>query len=274
MTTNEVAGTTTIEVSHEALIREWPRLLDWLREGREDIDLQQAVSQDVAEWEQRGKPRDRLYRGSQLKEARAWAKRNFPSTNEVAFLHASVASRVRFLVSIIAILLIIASLMGGASWVLTHQSPDPTFVSNLQDNDEPGSLRHAIDAALPKSTITFSASLRGTILLTRGDLTIAKDLIIRGPGKGLLSISSGTSGHNIRVIQGVTVTMFGLTFKGSHNSTSVTGFIDNQGTLTMSNSTFSGNRAIGGGTYDTNGTLTLSNSSGGGGISRRTHAEQ
>ena len=113
LTTNEVAGTTTIEVSHEALIREWPRLLDWLREGREDIHLQQAVSQDVAEWERRGKPRDRLYRGSQLKEAGAWAKRNFPSTNEVAFLHASVASRMRFLVSMIAVLLIIVSSIGG-----------------------------------------------------------------------------------------------------------------------------------------------------------------
>jgi energy-coupling factor transporter ATP-binding protein EcfA2 len=268
LTANEVAGAATIEVSHEALIREWPRLLDWLREGREDIDLQQAVSQDVAEWEQRGKPEDRLYRGSQLKEARAWAKRNIPSRNEVAFLHASVASRMRFLVSMIAVLLIIVSSIGAASWVLTHQSPDPTFVSNLQDNDEPGSLRHAIDAALPKSTITFSASLRGTILLTSGNLTIAKDLIIHGPGKGLLSISSGTSRHSIRVIQGVTVTIFGLTFKDSNNSTSVTGFIDNQGTLTMSNSTVSGNTASSsGGTYDTNGTLTLSNSSGGGGIS-------
>ena len=141
-------------------------------------------------------------------------------------------------------------------------------MSNLQDNDEPGSLRHAIDAAIPKSTITFSASLRGTILLTSGDLAIAKDLIIRGPGKGLLSISSGTSGHIIRVIQGVTVTIFGLTFKDSNNSTSVTGFIDNQGTLTLSNSTVSGNTASrSGGTYDTHGTLTLSNSSGGGGIS-------
>ena len=57
LTTNEIAGTTTIEVSHEALIREWPRLAGWLREAREDIRLQQTISKDAAEWEQRNKPR-------------------------------------------------------------------------------------------------------------------------------------------------------------------------------------------------------------------------
>src|SRR5439155_19745725 len=103
LTTNEVGGTTTIEVSHEAVIREWKRLAEWMREAREDIPLQQAISEDVAEWERRGKPGDRLYRGSQLKEAQAWARRNTPSGSEVAFLRASIASRVRFLVSVLMV---------------------------------------------------------------------------------------------------------------------------------------------------------------------------
>ena len=34
LTTNESAGVTTIEVSHEALIREWERLGNWLKEAR------------------------------------------------------------------------------------------------------------------------------------------------------------------------------------------------------------------------------------------------
>src|SRR6266699_169105 len=81
LTTNEIAGTPTIEVSHEALIREWARLNEWLREARDDVRLQQALSEEAVGWEQRGKSRDRLYRGSQLKEARAWARRNSPSTS-------------------------------------------------------------------------------------------------------------------------------------------------------------------------------------------------
>src|SRR5207245_11073593 len=72
--TNEIAGTTTIEVSHEALIREWTRLAEWLGEAREDIHLQQTISEDVADWERCSLPRARLYRGSHLREARIWAK--------------------------------------------------------------------------------------------------------------------------------------------------------------------------------------------------------
>ena len=121
LTTNEIAGKTTIEVSHEALIREWPRLAGWLREAREDIHLQQTISKDASEWEQRGLPRDRLYRGLQLKEAQAWARRNLPSEEEAAFLRASAAWRVRVAVSVLAVLLLVVASLGTAGWFLTHQ---------------------------------------------------------------------------------------------------------------------------------------------------------
>jgi hypothetical protein len=258
LTTNEIVGTKTIEVSHEALIRAWPRLAGWLREAREDILLQQTISKDAVEWEQRNKPGDRLYRGSQLKEAQAWARRNTPSGNETAFLHASATSRVRFLVSVIAVLLIVVSSMGGASWILTHQppkAPDPTRVSNTQDNNNPGSLRYAVDEAPPGSTIRFDASLRGTITLSSGDLDIARNLTILGPGADILSIRGGKSGHIIHVLSGTTVTISDLTFK---DSDTLDGFIVNEGTLTLSNSTISGN--TGGGIYNQNGKLTLSDS--------------
>jgi Trypsin-like peptidase domain len=260
LTTNEVTGTTTIEVSHEALIREWSRLAAWMRETREDIPLQQAISEDVAEWARRGKPRDRLYRGSQLKEARAWARRNTPSGNEVAFLHTGAAQHIRFVTSVIVIVFLLLSTTGVASWLFFFR-PDPTHVSNLQDNNEPGSLRYAINEALPKSTITFDESLHGTILLTRGDLNIARDLTIRGPGAGILSISGGKSGYIVRVTPKVTVTISGLTFK---DSTTSYGFIDNEGTLTLANSTISNIKVLGvargGGGIENSGTLTLTNS--------------
>jgi len=280
LTTNETAGTTTIEVSHEALIREWPCLIGWLREAREDIRLQQSISEDAATWEQHNKPGDRLYRGSQLKEAQAWSRRNIPSRSEVAFLRASVASRVRFFVSVIVVVLIVVSSMGGASWLLTHQAPkapDPTRVSNLLDNDKPGSLRYAVNDAPSGSTITFDTGLHGTIALTSGDLNLAKNLTIRGSGAGVLSISRGKSGYTVHVVKGTTAAVYGLTFKGSKKSTAFinTAFISNEGTLTLNNSTVSDNTAQydGGGIYDNSGTLTLNNSTvsdntaqGGGGI--------
>jgi serine/threonine protein kinase len=95
LTTNTVAGTATIEVSHEALIREWRRLYEWMREAREDIPLQHAISEDAAAWERRNRPVDRLYRGTQLDEALAWRERNLPSIDEEAFLAASIAESER-----------------------------------------------------------------------------------------------------------------------------------------------------------------------------------
>ncbi len=95
LVTNTVAGVSTVEVSHEALIREWKLLADWIHEAREDIQLRKVITEDAMEWKRRGHPLDRLYRGSQLDEALAWRERNSPSIDEDAFLSASIAERER-----------------------------------------------------------------------------------------------------------------------------------------------------------------------------------
>lgn len=95
LTTSDAAGMTTIEVSHEALIAEWPRLAEWLRAAREDIRLQQTISKDASEWARHGHLIDHLYRGSVLDEALRWAERNTPSTLESIFLDAAVDARRR-----------------------------------------------------------------------------------------------------------------------------------------------------------------------------------
>jgi len=95
LVTNTVAGVSTVEVSHGALMREWKLLADWIHEAREDIQLRKAISEDAMEWKRRGHPLDWLYRGSQLSEALAWRERNSSSIDEDAFLSASIAERER-----------------------------------------------------------------------------------------------------------------------------------------------------------------------------------
>lgn len=95
LSTDQLAGQRTVEVSHEALIREWPRLAEWLREAREDIRLQQALSEDAAAWLRHDRAPDYLYRGTLLAEARDWLERNVPSADEQAFVTASVAEAAR-----------------------------------------------------------------------------------------------------------------------------------------------------------------------------------
>ena len=46
-------GAGTIEVAHEALLREWPRLATWIREHADDLRLIRQVEAAAREWEQR-----------------------------------------------------------------------------------------------------------------------------------------------------------------------------------------------------------------------------
>jgi serine/threonine protein kinase len=265
ITVNQLAEISTLEISHEALIREWPRLATWLQEASEDIHLQHIISNDVIEWERRGKPKDRLYRGSQLKESLAWQGRNTTSGNEAAFLRASAARRTRGRISILlAVLLLFALLVPGAL-LLQQQFALPT-VTTLKD-DAPGSLRQVIANARPGSTIVFDAGLKGTITLNK-TLVLSKDLTIRGPGVNQLTLrGTRDQGYLIYVPHHTTVTIAQVTF--SDPTPAIGPVIRNEGTLTLDTCHITGNsqtsKAVGvavggGGIMNYGGTLTLQNS--------------
>jgi len=50
LVTDQIEDIETIEVSHEALIREWGRLSRWLRDAREDVRVQKKINADVSDW--------------------------------------------------------------------------------------------------------------------------------------------------------------------------------------------------------------------------------
>ncbi len=80
------------EVSHEALIREWQRLRQWLTQDREGLLLLRHLTESAHDWERRGHDPTDLYRGARLAQAREWADANQERLNagERAFLDASV----------------------------------------------------------------------------------------------------------------------------------------------------------------------------------------
>jgi hypothetical protein len=71
-----------------------------------------------------------------------------------------------------------------------------------------GSLRDAIATAPPGATIDFAIS--GTIALASGELAIAKDLTIVGPGAQRLTLDGGKA-RVLSIAAGSTVTLSGLT---------------------------------------------------------------
>jgi WD40 repeat protein/transcriptional regulator with XRE-family HTH domain len=80
------------EVAHEALIREWQRLHEWLTQDREGLLLHRHLTESAHEWEARGHDPSELYRGARLAQAREWASVNEERLNESerAFLTASI----------------------------------------------------------------------------------------------------------------------------------------------------------------------------------------
>lgn len=92
-----IASHTTIEVSHEALIREWKRLMGWITTAREDIQFQQMISKDTKEWIRKDRRGAELYRQAKLIDAQNWAQRNVISKEESEFIEASAHSESRAL---------------------------------------------------------------------------------------------------------------------------------------------------------------------------------
>jgi WD40 repeat protein len=65
--------TPTVEIAHEALIREWQRLKTWLSEGRSDVRLQRQLAARAQEWENAKRDKGSLLRGGQLVQFSEWA---------------------------------------------------------------------------------------------------------------------------------------------------------------------------------------------------------
>lgn len=64
--------TKVIEVCHEALIREWPTLRDWLNRDRERLIRHRQLTADVNDWLSLDRDPGALYRGAKLDQALAW----------------------------------------------------------------------------------------------------------------------------------------------------------------------------------------------------------
>ena len=68
-----VADDGTVELVHEALLEQWPRLARWLEEDAHGRRLHRQLTQAASEWEASGREPSELYRGARLAAALEWA---------------------------------------------------------------------------------------------------------------------------------------------------------------------------------------------------------
>ena len=147
--------------------------------------------------------------------------------------------------------------------------PSSVTVANNADSGA-GSLRQAIVDVCAGGTISFDAGLAGqTITLTSGQLVINKGLTITGlntsPG---VTVSGNHTGKVFNINSTSVIILTNLSIISGSATVGTTcpaacggGILNNGSTLTVQNSTISGNSAIqGGGIFTSSGTVTVQNS--------------
>lgn len=92
---SQESGEMILDVTHEALIKEWPRFQSWLDWDRQGLRIRQQLAQATREWLARNRDEDSLYRGARLLEAEEWVAANPGEINpaEAEFMAASMTLR-------------------------------------------------------------------------------------------------------------------------------------------------------------------------------------
>ena len=87
----------TVEIAHEALIREWEQLRQWLDKSRNDIRLQRTLNQAAQEWDNRDRKDSFLLFSGRLLQYREWAQETSLKLTELEreYLQASIAEQER-----------------------------------------------------------------------------------------------------------------------------------------------------------------------------------
>jgi energy-coupling factor transporter ATP-binding protein EcfA2 len=112
-----------VEIAHEALIRNWPRLHGWLTDDRGGRRIHRHITEAAHTWHALQRDPGALYRGSRLSQADQWAtatSESVLSAREQEFLHASLTAhadeqadaqrRTRRLRRLVALLAVVAML--------------------------------------------------------------------------------------------------------------------------------------------------------------------
>jgi WD40 repeat protein/DNA-binding SARP family transcriptional activator/energy-coupling factor transporter ATP-binding protein EcfA2 len=92
-----IVGAGAVELAHEALLREWPRLRTWIDEDRDGLRVQRNIIAAAREWVRTERDDAGLYRGARLAEALEWSAASPHGLNdsEHEFLAAGEAHRLR-----------------------------------------------------------------------------------------------------------------------------------------------------------------------------------
>lgn len=152
-----------VELAHEALIRHWPRLHEWLTEDRDGLRTHRQLTDAAQVWKSLHRDTGALYRGTRLSRAQDWASgaETALSPLEREFLHASRSAlvaeqrterlrtrRQRRLVAVLVVLLVLASITTVSAVLAQHDASEQRNAAAAQRVITQATLLTRTDAAL------------------------------------------------------------------------------------------------------------------------------
>jgi WD40 repeat protein/serine/threonine protein kinase len=186
----------TVEIAHEALIKEWARLRGWLDENRAELRLQRILARSAADWAEHDQDPSYLLSGSRLQQIEEWSASTMLGLTSVerAYISASLEARLRqqaaeeaqrqreaalerrsrrFLLSLVAVFALAAAVAIGLSSYAVRQSRLATSrelasaaVTNLETNSE-RSILLAMQAVEASDTQEATNALHQALLVSR-----------------------------------------------------------------------------------------------------------
>jgi WD40 repeat protein len=190
----------TVQISHEALLRAWPRLAGWLNDDRAGQLTRQRTEDDADEWEQADRDPSLLYRGARLETAVSWAAGHGRDLSAAAqkFLAASrrVARRnqrvQRSVLIVLTVLLLVAAVATPVAFVQRSDAISQTHRAQSEETTAQSAERKALSEALSAKAISMDATspytarqvaiAAGAISLTPDSSQAAWTLLAEQPG--------------------------------------------------------------------------------------------
>ena len=201
-----------VEVAHEALLREWPRLREWLDDDVHGRRLHHQIGDAARAWDADARDPGVLYRGTRLSAALDWRSSHEQQLNatERAFLDASRAAheranrRLRTLLAGVSLLLVAAVIAGVVALdqrasARSRERTAAAQVLDVQALTEPA-LDRKLLLARQAVDVVDSAATRSSLLtaLLRSPAAIG---MLRGDGDPLLSLVLSPDGRTLAVAE-------------------------------------------------------------------------
>jgi len=173
-------GGDTVEVAHEALLREWPRLRDWLEEDAQARRVHRHITLAAREWDASGRDTGELYRGARLASALDFAADHAATLNalEREFLEQARLVSERDALRARRMNRRLRALLAGATVALVAAG-----VAGLVALNQRGEARHAATSAdaqrLGAQALTDNRIDRA-LLLARAGVALDDSVVTRG----------------------------------------------------------------------------------------------